>query len=534
MVTSSGEDIKDFAKIFRNKFRSSSYFQRERERNQTKLGYLPVGGGYQEGDPLTGQNMATATANFMMHGQITMPVIGSHSHNPSTNTTPVHTLHYPLRSASPGAMTQQDLVLFNEPRYITTTMLDYSRAGPSQAFQPLVPSIVTPGTSSHHHIYGNIEQPYQPAEFMPRTPLRTPADEMHNRLGVYANRLAEVEAGGGGASASPVFYRGGSLRSSLPNRGGNMAGGSRRWPSHATPPTHRYASFRQPSNTFDGHSRSNYTSYNQPVGLGRPMMSSMLASPMPARPPSAPLLTEGNDATYEVCQTDRHLLSQVAADQRGELEQIIKRLEEENRMLSNEFGDLAVKDENKPESTSAASIQNRPVPVPRRGSAQPQANIYENASKMPTARARRSSGPSTGSFSSTNGSMWRNVQQHAVDVHPEPSSSSFGSMRPPQPPLPQSAQMAREERDTHDRKVNRCRELEQVNHFLELQLNQFKDYIHTTNSVETDANQPPPPPQQQQPENVHESSIINGSAHSSPQHQPSRPRRSSHSRAEQK
>ncbi|KAI2802251.1 hypothetical protein BLOT_010444 [Blomia tropicalis] len=229
VATTSGEDMKDFTKILRNKFKSGRYFKRHQA-----LGYLPVQS-LHEGD-----RIEESASQYVQ----TMP--GSYSHNPSANTTPVHTLPYPLtsRAASPGALTQRDL------DFVLDT--NGARFGTMPTNQPMVygrnigPSVSTIGIrqqqqqqqafiEQHHQpnsspysvrqVIGPFDRRLPQYHSTPVSPInrnRSIDDEVHSRLGQYANKLAEVEMiNRGGIVRSHSQRNRGTKFDSLPSGAGN-------------------------------------------------------------------------------------------------------------------------------------------------------------------------------------------------------------------------------------------------------------------------------------------------------------------------
>ncbi|OTF79050.1 hypothetical protein BLA29_002247, partial [Euroglyphus maynei] len=234
VATTSGEDMRDFSKILRNKFKSGRYFKRHQA-----LGYLPVQS-LHEGDRLVAEESAPSYVHTLQ---------GSYSHAPSSNTTPVHTLSYPQRAASPGSMTQRDLDFMLDSRFVHNNNNNNNQQ--QHHYAPIRPGPLPPlptNTNTSTGIYGTrpIHQQqlqmaqrkqlqtstehYQQLVAANRSPLSghriTPAtttiissssssntvgdhnqfvrmspsrsslksnDDIHQRLGKYASRLAEVE-----------------------------------------------------------------------------------------------------------------------------------------------------------------------------------------------------------------------------------------------------------------------------------------------------------------------------------------------------
>ncbi len=346
VATTSGEDMRDFTRILRNKFKSGRYFKRHQA-----LGYLPVQS-LHEGDRLEESSAALAAAQFQQAQH------GSYSHNPSSNTTPVHTLPYHgggVRAASPGALTQRDLDF---------VLAENGAGGPGQSlygggrgFQGVVDTrhsslssssslyghrtgIVggahmlppPPGSSSsmrHGSLMGSGQRsatstlghqsshPQQPtsnyspfdrrlAQYhsTPVSPVHSQqqhSDDVHNRLGAYASRLAEAEAGANGLKTTP--------HRSLSQR----ARGS------------------QPQ--FDSGSGHHLNQHHMMVGhaggggSGRSRTLPLHHEDHPHHP------HHHHVNHYDLVQSPTDMLSKIAADQRSELEQIIQRLEEENKYV---------------------------------------------------------------------------------------------------------------------------------------------------------------------------------------------------------
>lgn len=344
VTTTSGEDMRDFTRILRNKFKSGRYFKRHQA-----LGYLPVQS-LHEGDRLE----ETSASQYVYQQQQ-----GSYSHNPSSNTTPVHTLPYPgMRAASPGALTQRDIdfVLSGDggqgmgggrfqgivdqgrhsslsssssiygghhgqtgivggthipPQHIMSSASSMRRQGYSSVQDEEHISRVR-GTSRsatstllYHHPQQYSQRPAHPqnSPFDRRLPQyhSTPvspvhsgqSDDVHNRLGQYASRLAEAEAALNPNNRN-IPHRSLSQRS----RGGSH-------PFDSLPSGHNSSS-QHPMGAYHGGGRSR----------------------------TLPLHDDHSNSSlnhYDLVQSPTDMLSKIAADQRSELEQIIQRLEEENK-----------------------------------------------------------------------------------------------------------------------------------------------------------------------------------------------------------
>lgn len=307
IATTSSEDMKDFTKILRNKFKSGRYFKRHQA-----LGYLPVQS-LHEGDSIE------ESSSSIVH-----TLRESYSHAPSSNTTPVHTLSHPQRAASPGALTQRDLQFFMDNRLV------YSNRNPSMNIDPIyqkakgegiyahydLPSSASSSrygsaasnrvmsqsqtqtsqgktiqTSIEHHLpTGGLSGPSGMASSSGPSPLMTQRtlsenaspvdglyqsnDELHKRLRKYANRLAEVE-----------------LNKSNSNRSDLIRGSS-----------------------------------------GRSMkLDSLNFMPNMAHRQSSLDLDDKNTIDKTLVQSPTELLGKVAFDERNEMEIIIQRLQDENK-----------------------------------------------------------------------------------------------------------------------------------------------------------------------------------------------------------
>lgn len=337
VTTTSGEDMRDFTRILRNKFKSGRYFKRHQA-----LGYLPVQS-LHEGDRLE----ETSASQYVQQQQ------GSYSHNPSSNTTPVHTLPYAgMRAASPGALTQRDMDfvlsgdggqsrfqgIVDQGRHSSLSssssmygghhgvtgivggahvppshMMSSSmrRQGYSSVQDQQHMSRVTGASRSatstllYHHPQHQPQQRivhHQNSPFDRRLPQyhSTPVspvhssqtDDVHNRLGQYASRLAEAEAALNPSNRN-MPHRSLSQRS----RGGSH-------PFDSLPSGHNSSNQHQMGPYHGGRSRT------------------------------LPLHDDHSNSSinhYDLVQSPTDMLSKIAADQRSELEQIIQRLEEENK-----------------------------------------------------------------------------------------------------------------------------------------------------------------------------------------------------------
>lgn len=306
VVNSSGEDIRDFAKILRNKFKSAKHLKR----NQA-LGYLPVQS-LHEGD-----RIVESALNLVHTGQ------GSFSHAPSSNTTPIHTLSYPIRSPSPGLSLQQDIELvldskLNEIRQQSSSKLSSPQASSNhysndndiygirsipartlmdsnfdssgeQSDRESSSKFHRPTTisASHHSDCDDenrtrSERSYQKWPFKQNRSQSIPYDQMnknvHQRMIRYAKRLAKNEH---------QTNRSKSSRSS------------------------------RPQNDLDG------TLDDNDVGTHRERDRQP-----PPRRSSFDIATRDS---FPFVQSPTEMLSKLALDQRNELEVIIKRLQDENR-----------------------------------------------------------------------------------------------------------------------------------------------------------------------------------------------------------
>lgn len=329
VATSSGEDMKDFAKILKNKFKSGRYFKKHSE-----LGYLPVQS-LHEGD-----RYEDSIQSIYANGS---PIYsGSQSYAPSSNTTPVHTIQY--RAASPGALTQRDLDFMPESRFvnqsfstISSTMAPagyphyYQHPQMMQVAQPMVPQPIY-GNQIMMHPMGSSSMGY-PTPLMSRSLNRdspgptayqqsairsqrkASTDEVHNRVGQYASRLAEMELNRNAASRSSARYN----QSNAPQPASSASLRKHSLSSASPSSSSLHAAGHS---TLDGSFRA--AGYNDSTNMNG----------------NAKGLSQDDDHYDVVAQSPNDLLSKMAADQRSEMEQIIQRLEEENRQLTNQYNHL--------------------------------------------------------------------------------------------------------------------------------------------------------------------------------------------------
>lgn len=310
MATTSSEDMKDFTKILRNKFKTGRYFKRHQA-----LGYLPVQS-LHEGDSI--EESSSSIVHTLQE---------SYSHAPSSNTTPVHTLSLPQRAVSPGALTQRDLQFFMDNGLV------YANRNPSMHIDPIYQKAKGDGIYYHYDLQSSASssryssaasnrvlpqsqaqvsqgktiqtsiEHHLPTGGLPGTngmagsgpsPLLTqralseassPADglyqsndELHKRLRKYANRLAEVE-----------------LNKSNINRSDLIRGNSGRSIKLESLPFMPNMAHRQSSLDY------------------------------------SPNLDDKNTVDKNLVQSPSELLGKVAFDERNEMEMIIQRLQDENK-----------------------------------------------------------------------------------------------------------------------------------------------------------------------------------------------------------
>lgn len=276
-MTTSGEDMRDFTRILRNKFRSGRYFK-----HHQALGYLPVQS-LHEGDRLE------ESAPSFVH-----TLQGSYSHAPSSNTTPVHTLPYPQRAASPESLTLRDLDFVSDTRFVNLR----SSISNSSSMVVKKPSRKIKTNIEHHHHQQHAQETVtstpkksdkqEPHHSSPH--INNSSDDVHSRLGQYATRLAQAE-----------LVRSESMRGSR-----NKTNGVRS----------KYDSLPSKS-SFEEPVTTGYGDYSE-----RPLDGAHHSSTMDSIDSSL---------QYSAVQNPTEMLTKLAADQRSELELIIQRLQEENR-----------------------------------------------------------------------------------------------------------------------------------------------------------------------------------------------------------
>nr|XP_027202753.1 dystrophin-like [Dermatophagoides pteronyssinus] len=390
IATTSGEDMRDFSKILRNKFKSGRYFKRHQA-----LGYLPVQS-LHEGDRLVANindnndnNNSYNNNNNNNNGEseyepsYVHTLQGSYSHAPSSNTTPVHTLTYPQRSISPGSSMMMMMNTAN--RKDLDFQFIHQQQQQSQHYTSIRPGPLPPLPSMNINtsgIYGTrsiyqqqLQQQQQRKQqqqqiaaassannqspsghrilptittgssnnvggdqnqFVRISPSRSSLksnqnnqnqnnDDIHQRLGKYANRLAEIEnqqQQQQQRQPNPILLnRSESLRS-------NGRSQLRTGRFDSLQPMTTAALNQLPSN--HPHRRS---SLNQPGSGERHHHHQHLQ------------FQKQQQQQPISIQSPTEMLSKIAADQRNELEIIIQRLQEENRLLMNEYSQLKGKDD---------------------------------------------------------------------------------------------------------------------------------------------------------------------------------------------
>lgn len=287
VATTSGDYMRDFTRILRNKFRSGRYFK-----HHQNLGYLPVQS-LHEGDRLE------ESAPSFVH-----TLQGSYSHAPSSNTTPVHTLPYPQRAASPESLTLRDSEFVLDSRFVNHRSISNS----SSVYANRAARQIE--TNVEHHQSSPLRQQKSLAESVTNnrnvsnandSHLSSPiinnsSEDVHSRLGHFASRLAQAE----------LF-----LNDSSRAKSDVMA--------------NKFDSLPSKSSYEETLNYSNYGDYSFAGARHSSTMDSLSSSHQ-----------------YNVVQNPTEMLTKLAADQRSELELIIQRLQEENRWVLNFISNKAL------------------------------------------------------------------------------------------------------------------------------------------------------------------------------------------------
>nr|XP_046918764.1 uncharacterized protein LOC124498972 [Dermatophagoides farinae] len=533
VATTSKEDMRDFSKILRNKFKSGRYFKRHQA-----LGYLPVQS-LHEGDRLVAEESAPSFVHTLH---------GSYSHAPSSNTTPVHTLSYPQRAASPGSMTtKRDLDFMVDSRFVQNNnnslhqqqqqqQHHYTpiRPGPlpplpvntnntvvgiygtrpihQQKLQQLTPrkQLQTSAEHHHHQLMAANQSPLSGHRITPTTTITSSTssntvgdhnqfvrmspsrsslksnDDIHQRLGKYANRLAELEHQQQRQNNQhQLLNRSESLRSGRASRSSRF---------DSLPPVAMQAALHQ----LPPHHPHRRSSLNHPTaagGGGGERHHNQIMIGHHQQQQKQFLLTSAPQPTI---QSPTEMLSKIAADQRNELEIIIQRLQEENRLLTNEYSQLKDKDDdddnyknkssNDPTTTKRTTIKNE--------------SINNNNNTMETKSKTINNQIELNDKSIMTNGSGRRSGNNKTDLTPSPTSSSQASPNSPDNnntttitiadnQQPQSTSLpsfwldeVRRLKNDRNHLETRKFELEKCNKLLELQLNQFKTYINTTGTLD--------------------------------------------------